>query len=145
MSAGVSRAMLTVALALATAGCTDNPSDTKSTPSVSHTSEVAVSKGDAEQVATQVRVLETDPAALVAAASGVTADQARQAFPPGTEVEATPTTWSPDGTGVGGTIQIAVQPPSSTSVTYVAVMVKEAGAWKVLATIPVDAASTGTP
>ena len=136
--------MLTVALALVTAGCTGNPSDTKSTPSVSLTSEVTVSKGDAEQVATQVGVLETDPAALVAAASGVTADQARQAFPPGTKVEAAPTTWSPDGTGLGGTIQIVVQPPSTTSVTYLAVMVKEAGTWKVLATVPVDAASPGT-
>lgn len=72
----------------------------------------------------------------------VSPDQARSMFPPGTEVVAAEETWSPDGTGMGGVMRVSVTAPGKLTVEYLAVMVKEVDGWKVLATLPVDDASS---
>lgn len=93
-------------------------------------------RAQAREVRTALRRLESDPASLVASASKETVgDRARQAVPAGSKVTPRSRTWSPDGLG-GGTMTVRVAPPGKPAVSYTAVMVREAGGWKVLATIP---------
>jgi hypothetical protein len=61
---------------------------------------------------------------------------AATAVPAGARVAPDETTWSPDGTG-GGLMAVSVQPPGGQLADYVAIMVREGPAWKVLATLPV--------
>lgn len=86
--------------------------------------------------------LSTDPGALVATGAEITREEAASAFPEGTVVSADESTWSPDGTGVGGTIDVKVTVPGGHEAEYIAVMVNESGQWKVLATIAADAGAT---
>lgn len=74
------------------------------------------------------------------AAKGVEAevsDGVAAALPAGTVIDADEATWTPDGVG-GGTMQVAVSRPGAAPIDYLAVVVKEAGAWKVLATMDVQ-------
>jgi hypothetical protein len=88
--------------------------------------------------------LARDPAALVATASrGVAGTDARRGVPLGARVIPDARSWQPDGYG-GGLMEVTVTPPRGDSVRYAAVMVEEAGGWKVLATVPVTR-SQGTP
>ena len=85
--------------------------------------------------------LAVDPASLVASGAGPEAlAGARAAVPAGSKVEVAQSSWAPDGVG-GGTVMVRVTPPQGAPVRYAAVMVREAGGWKVLATLPV----TGAP
>ena len=85
--------------------------------------------------------LASDPASLVASGAGPEAlAGARAAVPAGSKIVASEGSWAPDGAG-GGTVMVTVTPPQGGPVSYAAVMVHEAGGWKVLATFPL--ASSG--
>lgn len=96
---------------------------------------------DAQDVVEALQRLATDPSSLMA--SGVddmidgTADQA---VPAGSTVSVDEGSWAPDGIG-GGTIVVTISTADGVAASYLAVMVEDAGAWKVLATVPVEAAS----
>jgi hypothetical protein len=102
--------------------------------------EAATSAGrrkQARQVRRALLNLERNPDALVANASrDRVGKRARRAVPRGSKVTPVQRTWSPDGTG-GGTMTVKIKAPGKRQVAYAAVMVREAGGWKVLATIPV--------
>jgi hypothetical protein len=98
---------------------------------------------DARGVAAALAALGTDPQSLVAA--GAVQDvggRAQQAVPGDSRVTAAEHSWAPDGVG-GGTIAVTVTPLWGTAVTYAAVMVREGGRWKVLATVPLGVAPAG--
>lgn len=99
---------------------------------------------DAGAAAAALGRLGADPQSLVATqAAGHVGMQARTAVPAGTKVAPDATSWAPDGVG-GGTMSVTLRPPGRPSTSYAAVMVKEGGAWKVLATLPLpDAAGPG--
>src|ERR1022692_1850100 len=102
----------------------------------------------ADQVAAALRKLATDPRSLVASGArpGV-GGRARQAVAPGSTVVPDPRSWAPDGLG-GGTMLVTITAPGRVPVSYYAVLVREAGQWKVLATIGLPApvaASPGSP
>lgn len=92
---------------------------------------------DSAAVAAALKALPANPAAAVASQSRALVRDPSEAFPRGTTIAPVAGSWAPDGTGIGGTQTITVHYPGRAPVTYVAVMVKEAGAWKVLATVPV--------
>lgn len=93
-------------------------------------------RAQAREVRRALATLERDPAKLVAQASRETlGGRARQAVPAGSKVTPMEKSWSPDTTG-GGTMTVKVAAPGRPAVSYGAVMVREAGGWKVLATIP---------
>jgi hypothetical protein len=95
-------------------------------------------RAQAREVRSTLRRLEDDPDGLVASSSRATVgDRARQAVPRGSKVTPSQRSWSPDGNG-GGTMKVKVAPPGARPVTYVAVMLREAGGWKVAATLPVS-------
>ena len=95
---------------------------------------------DAAEAAEALRALATDPASLVApGAQEDVAGRAAQAVPEGTRVEPRPETWQSDGYG-GGVLQVTLTPPGQPATSYLAVMVQEDGQWKVLATVPQEAA-----
>ncbi len=98
----------------------------------------------AHQVVVALSRLATDPVALVASGAGPEMRAgARQAVPAGSKVSVAQRSWAPDGIG-GGTIAVTVTPPGQSPVSYAAVMVYERGRWKVLATVPLSAASAPT-
>lgn len=127
-------------------GCTESESQptTSSTGSVTASvasRETVVSSPRVEneglKIATAVAALSSDPAKVMARAAGLTAEQARIAVPVGADVHADPKTWAPDASGESGIILITVDPPGGgQEVDYAAMMVREDGQWKVLATIP---------
>jgi len=89
-------------------------------------------------VAAALRRLATDPQSVVAdQARPFVAGRAGQAVPSGSRVAPDERTWSPDGAG-GGTMLLTITTPDGTARTYEAVMVTEAGQWKVLATFALD-------
>jgi hypothetical protein len=99
---------------------------------------------DPADVAAALDRLAEDPGSLVAAQSGPeAAAAARSAVPEGTEVTADPASWLPDGAG-GGLMEVRLDPPDGEPATYVAVMVREATGWKVLATLPLEE-TAGSP
>lgn len=89
--------------------------------------------GDAEAAASALFALTDNPA------NGV-ATEARQslnvavALPPGSKLAPEASSWGPDGVG-GGTMNVVLSIPGQPDTRYVAVMVKEDGAWKVLGTL----------
>jgi hypothetical protein len=96
-------------------------------------------------VAKALQTLATNPQALVASgASGAVGADARSGVPTGTVITPHPASWQPNTTG-GGTMVVDLKPPGGPMVSYLAVMVHEAGGWKVLGTIPVPAAATPSP
>jgi hypothetical protein len=96
-------------------------------------STAAAKQGD--QVAAALRRLPRDPQSLVASgAKSQVAGRAREAFPQGTTVVPDARSWAPDGVG-GGTMQVTVIVPGHAPVSYDAILVRETGQWKVLATI----------
>lgn len=100
-----------------------------------------VSRSEAHAVAAALIALPNNPQRLVAAdAEATVAGQARRAIPAGTTVAPDEKSWRPDGVG-GGTMLLGVQLRGQLAVTYLAVMVREAGNWKILATMPVPAAT----
>jgi hypothetical protein len=107
----------------------------------------AVSR-QADRVAAALRRLPSDPQSLVArGAQSEVAGRARQAFPPGTTVVPAARSWAPDGLG-GGTMLVTVIMPGHAPVSYDAIMVRETGRWKVLATIRAPGAArqaSGSP
>lgn len=103
--------------------------------------------GQAQQVAAALSKLAADPQSLVATgARDEVGSRSGQAIPAGSRVSSDVTSWAPDGIG-GGTMIVTVTPPGKPPARYAAVMVTEHGAWKVLATFPLDAApdATATP
>ena len=121
-----------------------------SSPGLTENQGTAVPTGTAPATVSQAREagvalarLAVDPASLVASGAGPEAlAGARIAVPAGSKVEVAESSWAPDGVG-GMTVMVSVTPPEGVPVTYAAVMVREAGGWKVLATLPV--ASTPPP
>jgi hypothetical protein len=88
-------------------------------------------------VARALAALATDPASLVSAGDAAALrGRARQAVPTGSRVKVDQGTWRPDGVG-GGTVVVAVTPPGGRAASYLAIVVPEGGAWKVLATVPI--------
>jgi hypothetical protein len=101
------------------------------------------SAADARDVVAALGALGSDPQSLVAAgAAQDVATRARQAVPIGSKVTAAEQSWASDGVG-GGTIMVTVTPPGQPPVSYAAVMVREGGRWKVLATLPLAVAPPG--
>lgn len=100
-------------------------------------------RADAQAVTTALARLATTPDDLIAqSAREHVRARGRQAVLPGSAVAADGGSWSPDGLG-GGTIVVDVTPPAGATQTYVAVMVKEPDGWKVVGTVPLDAAGPG--
>jgi hypothetical protein len=100
---------------------------------------VQASEGQARQVASALRRLPANPRSLVASAARSQVNgRAARAFPPGTTVAPDTRSWAPDGIG-GGTMLVTVTRPGRPVVSYDAIMVREAGRWKVLATIRIVA------
>jgi hypothetical protein len=100
-------------------------------------STAAGKRKQAREVRRALLKLARNPDALVADASrSKVGKRARRAVPRGSKVTPVQRTWSPDGTG-GGTMTVKIKAPGKRQVAYAAVMVREAGGWKVLATIPV--------
>ena len=101
--------------------------------------------GQADQVVAALRKLATDPQTLVASgARSQVAGRARQAIPTGSTVVADAKSWAPDGLG-GGTMLVTITTAGHAPVSYDAVMVREAGQWKVLATIRVPGPAALSP
>jgi hypothetical protein len=97
--------------------------------------------GQADDVATALRRLATDPQSLVASAAQSTVQgHASDAIPAGSTVTPDVRSWAPDGIG-GGTMLVTIITPAGVATTYAAVMVFEDGAWRVLATFPVPTSS----
>lgn len=93
---------------------------------------------DAHDVALAISRLVSDPGSLRAAdAVGAT-----PSLPAGSKVTADSASWHPDGAG-GGTISVIVTDPAGSAHDYVAVVVREGAAWKVLATL--EGGGTPTP
>lgn len=96
----------------------------------------AASPEVADDVAAALEHLADDPGSLVAAgARERVGSGAVRAVPPGTQVAADPSSWRPDGFG-GGVMEVTLSPPDGAPTSYLAVVVQEDGAWKVLATVP---------
>jgi hypothetical protein len=108
------------------------------TPAPPHTAATAAAdQGPA--VAAALKRLAIAPQDLVATgATALVGDRAGQAVPTGSTVAPDERSWSPDGIG-GGTMLVTITPPGGTATTYAAVMVREPGGWKVLATFPISA------
>lgn len=122
----------------ATTGCTGDPPPAPSPiSSAASTSSLSTGENESGDVAAALSALPTAPETLIASGANITPEQAREAFPAGTSVAAQPDSWAPDGTGSGGVMQVAVTGPGRPSATYLAIMVKESGKWRVLATVPV--------
>lgn len=99
----------------------------------------------APSVAAALNALAANPQALMASSvSGLAGTRARVAVPAGTRVSPHPKSWQPNGNN-NGTMLVDLTLPNGPTVTYLAVMVKEASGWKVLGTVPVPAAPRGTP
>jgi len=130
---------VTCVLALALSACTDQPpaANTQWTPRAEDPA-TATALSQADQVSGDLADLASDPGSLIATSSGVTAEQARQAFPIGTQVIPDSKSWAPDGSGSGGTMRLTVATPGQAVVEYLAVVVRETGGWKVLGTIQVE-------
>jgi hypothetical protein len=102
--------------------------------------------GQAHEVAVALEKLSTDPDSLVSSSSrGQVGGSARDAVPAGTRVTVDENSWASDGLG-GGTIEVGLITRTSNA-TYLAVMVREADEWKVVATIPIihEATASSAP
>jgi hypothetical protein len=121
---------------------TGPPSGSRPSPSAPVSADPSAAT-DARDVAGALAALGTDPQSLVAAgAAPDVGGRAKQGVPTGSKVITSEQSWAPDGVG-GGTIAVTVTPPGGAAVTYAAVMVREGGRWKVLATVPLAAAPAG--
>lgn len=119
-------------------GCTFGTDPTTGpTPSLTSPTPSASAGSDAESVVAALGSLATQPEKLLSKNAAVTTKQARAAFPEGATVAADPATWKPDGTGVGGVIDVQVEAPGKKPKSFLAIMVKEDGAWRVLGTLPI--------
>ena len=109
----------------------------------SSASPVPARTDEAHEVAVALGKLSTDPDSLVASSSsGLVGGSARDAVPTGTEVTVDENSWAPDGVG-GGTIEVSLLTQDSKA-TYLAVLVREADEWKVVATIPMTDEATAS-
>jgi hypothetical protein len=109
-----------------------------SSASASSRSPVDQAHADAHAAAVALKGLSANPAGVLATDTTSLVADPRSAVPAGTTVSANEGSWAPDGTGTGGTLDVTVTYPGRSPVTYLAVMVKEASGWKVLATVEVD-------
>jgi hypothetical protein len=101
-------------------------------------------RGPADQVAAALRGLASDPQALVASgAKSEVRGRARQAVPRGSGVVPDVKSWAPDGVG-GGSMLVTIKAPGKAPVSYYAIMIREDGQWKVLATIGMPRAALGS-
>src|SRR6266566_3387528 len=120
------------------------PSRQQSSPART-SAQVKARSAQARHVAAALRRLATDPQSLVASGARTQVDgRARQAVPAGSVVVPDARSWAPDGLG-GGTMLVTITAPGQAPVRYYAVMVREAGHWKVLATIRVPARAPTSP
>lgn len=100
-----------------------------------HSGQPSAEHQQALQVAEALQRLAVDPASLVAAgARSEVGDQARRAVPAGSVVTPRVDSWEPDGVG-GGIMTVTIAAPGKPPVDFAAVMVRERGAWKVMATL----------
>lgn len=129
---------VTLAFGTACSAAPPPPVDQPSSAPSTGTSGSAAPAPEAAEVAGSLQDLVTQPEVRLSKNAGVTAQQARAVFPTGTTVAADPTSWRPDGTGVGGVIEVSVSRPGKKPASYLAVMVKEDGIWRVLGTLPVE-------
>lgn len=118
------------ALALGAGACASDPPPPPPSPLTPTT--------DVENVVSALELLETDPEMVAAEGVSEMVGDLRSVLPPGATIEADPTTWAPDGTGLGGVITVSVVAEGVAAAHYLAVMVREPGGWKVLATVPED-------
>lgn len=88
---------------------------------------------EADEVATALGALVQNPAAGAAEETRPTVDP-DTALPPGSKITPDSSTWAPDGIG-GGTMNVVLSREGQPDRRFVAVMVKENGEWKVLATL----------
>lgn len=93
----------------------------------------AVARVEADEVAAALESLVHSPAAGAAEETRPTVNP-DTALPPGSKIIPDSSTWAPDGIG-GGTMNVVLSLQGQEDRRYVAVMVKENGEWKVLATL----------
>jgi hypothetical protein len=100
-----------------------------------------VTVADAHAVAQALAKMPGKPQDLIATdvRSAVYA-QYKSALPAGATISANESTWHPDGLG-GGTITATVSAPGAPTTVYTVMMVKESTGWKVVGTVPMDAAA----
>lgn len=108
------------------------------TPTSSPHSPTPTPTSEAHEVVLALSSLVEDPATLAASGTEDLVGDVQAIFPPDTTATANEESWQPDGTGSGGTITVVVTEPDGTVTSYLTLMVREAGAWKVLATIEAD-------
>jgi hypothetical protein len=135
--------LTTVALVLlALCGCSSHESG-PTAPSRAPVSKA--SSAEARSAAAALRNLSTNPTSLEASSvRSRVAGRENQAVPRGAIVVPNEKSWMPDGHG-GGVMTVTVSRPGTIPINYAAVLVRDHGAWKVLATVPVSSDSnTGT-
>lgn len=96
------------------------------------------STGAGAEAAAALEALETDPESLLPTELAGTVNF-EEAIPPGTKVDADPDSWAPSEAG-GGVMTVTLTLPDGSTSQVAAVMVEEAEGWKVLQTIPLEAA-----
>lgn len=130
-----------VALWWATSHPSPAPSEAPLLPSArSSSTATPAPQGEAWSVADALEVLESDPAALLARElTEELGEEADAAVPAGTTITAHPETWRPSAAG-GGVIEATLVYPGGTEERVGIIVVDEEGSWKVLQTIPIEAA-----
>jgi hypothetical protein len=87
-------------------------------------------------ITTAISKLPADPDNIVSESSPFRG-QFAEAFPPGTTTTTVEDSWVSDGDSQG-TVQVHITRPGSAGEKYAAMMVKENGEWKLLATVSVE-------
>jgi hypothetical protein len=104
-----------------------------------------VTVADAHAVAQALASMPSRPQDLIATdVRSAVYGQYKQALPAGAVISANESTWHPDGLG-GGTITATVTAPGAPTTVYTVMMVKESTGWKVVGTVPMDAAPPPLP
>lgn len=109
--------------------------DTVSSPTASGSVAAVSPTSQAQEVALALDALVGDPASLAAEGVVDLVGDVRGMFPAGTVADPAAESWAPDGTGNGGTMTVVVTQPGEAPRSFLAVMVREHGTWKVLATL----------
>ena len=102
-------------------------------PTTSPAPPTSAARAEADEVAAALEALVQNPAAGAAEETRPTVDP-DTALPLGSKITPDSSTWAPDGIG-GGTMNVVLSLGGQPDRRYVAVMVKEDGEWKVLATL----------
>ncbi|MDP9905599.1 hypothetical protein [Arthrobacter bambusae] len=88
------------------------------------------------EISTVISNLPADPGNLVSQSSPFR-EQFAAAFPPGTTTKTVQETWAANGDNQG-VVQVDISRPGAAEAKYAAMMVKENGQWKLLATVEVQ-------